>query len=191
MRALIPLMLTVVLCGCQTPAGVRQTATLVSTLSTKLNGQISNYVSAGNDARQDDAQRLATIEEQSNRRVAANADQFKVLDLAGDTRSKMLLAGLQSPVAQFNASGAGTDGSIDSSLRQAFGQNTYDSAPLKNEAAATGALGKPLDSQQTLTALFSFAKAVNDDLAANASATTKTSSATPSPAPAAPPAPTK
>jgi len=185
MRSLIAIVLMVGLGGCQTPTALRQTATLVSTLSTKFNGQISSYVSASNEARQNDAQRLATIQEQSNRRTAANSDQFKVLDLTGDTRSKALLADLRSPVTQPSPNDSGSEGAFETGLRQTFGLNTYDSGPLKNEAVATGALGKPLDTQQELTALFAFAKTVNDDLAADASATSQKASATPSPAPAA------
>ncbi len=164
MRRFICIAAAAALAGCQTPSGVVDTASLVSKMTTQLNSKISDYVAASNTARQNDVRRLSLTQEATARQTAANADQFKVLDLAGDQRTHALLTGLQGPIAEPGDANAASAATARARLTKEFGQNTFDTAPLTGVATAVGALGKPRDSKDELATFGAFSKQVYDDL---------------------------
>jgi hypothetical protein len=157
------------LTGCQTPGGVVDTAQAVSKMSTQLNGALADYVTASNARRIADEMRLATEEQESQRRASLNADQFKILDMSVDDNLRGLIADWRAPVQ----ADEGSSMSTHARLAQQFGENSYDKGPLTQVAILTGSLAKPLAAKDQLMAFGMFSKQVYDDLKAAESAATK------------------
>jgi hypothetical protein len=153
------------LVGCQTPSGVIDTATVVAKLTVQLNGTVADYVAASNAQRTHDEQRLMLEQQEAARQTAANADQFEVLSLAGDERARALLSALRAPIEPTPVtSQAIASQSANSALAQQLGKNSFDTAPLTQVATTVGALAKPLDGHDQLSALLSFSQQVYGDM---------------------------
>jgi hypothetical protein len=148
------------LSGCKTPGGVVETAQVVSKMSTQLNAAVADYVTASNARRNADEMRLASEEEESQRRSAINADEFKILEISTNEDLRGLVGQWREPVE----TDQGPPLSAHARLAQQFGQNTYDQGPLTQVATLTGALAKQTNTKDQLMALGLFSKQVYDDL---------------------------
>ncbi|HVO00735.1 MAG TPA: hypothetical protein VMT54_00965, partial [Candidatus Cybelea sp.] len=157
------------------------TATLVSKMTTQLNGKVSDFVAASNAARQADARRLSQEREQTARGAGANADQFAVLDLAGDKATHALLVGLQGPVPDLTTATTGVAAAQQAQLAKEFGKNTYDAGPLTAVAQTVGEIAKPKDAKEQLTTFFAFSKEIYGDLTKAKKEAESKASATPPP----------
>ncbi len=164
MRILCYAVVSLGLGACQTPSGVIDTAGAVSQMATKLDGAVSDYVAASNANRADDESRLALDEQQSVRRIAENADQFKILDLTVNKHTRSFIAALRTTVAVSSGPQQAIAVSAQARLASEFGQNTFDSAPLTRIATTAGALAKPLDLKEELVTFGTFSKQVYDEL---------------------------
>jgi hypothetical protein len=159
--------LTLALTACQTPGGVIDTATSVSQLATKLNGAVSDYVSASNTKRVEDEKSLAQAQHDSALRTAANDDQFKILDLSTrDERARAIVAALRTTVVVTPVSQQSITASEQARLATEFGNNSFDPGPLTQVATATGELAKLRDLKDELVIFGTFSKQVYDELKA-------------------------
>ena len=127
-------------------------------------------------------------QQQAARQAAANGDQFATLALAGDDRARALLSALRVPIEPTPVISMATETQVGTSaLVQQLGKNSFDTAPLTQVATTVGALAKPLDTRDQLSALVSFSQQVYGDMktmnASTASAALKPSApAKPAPA---------
>jgi hypothetical protein len=153
-----------ILAGCQTAPGIVDTATLTGKMATQLNGMIADYVAATNTARQNDAHRLTTERQEAAVRAAANADQFKILGLAGAQETRALLTGLQTLDAGPGGAPGPTEAASQADFAKKLGQNTFDTGPLKEVTTATSAVAAPKSTEDEITVFGAFAKQVYDDL---------------------------
>lgn len=168
MRIVCAALVSVTLGACQTPRGVIDTATAVSQLSTKLNGAVSDYVAASNAKRVDDEKQLAEAQQDSALRIAANDNQFKILDLSTrDERTRTIVSSLRTTVVVTTpVSQAFARASAQGRLAAEFGNNTFDPGPLTQIATTAGDLAKPRDLKDELIALGTFSQQVYDELKA-------------------------
>ena len=155
--------------GCQTPAGVIDTAQAVSKMTTQLNGAVSDYVTASNARRVADEMRVAATEDESQRRATITADRFKILDMSVSQDLRALIADWRTPVQVDE----GPSMSAQTRLAQQFGENSFDKGPLTQVATLTGALAKPLSTKDQLMAFGLFSRQVYDDLKAAQTAATQ------------------
>jgi hypothetical protein len=187
MKYLLGAVILASVAACQTPSGVIDTASVVSKLTVQLNGTVADYVAANNAQRTLDEQRLVLEQQQAARQAAANADQFEILTLAGDDRARALLSALRAPIAPtpVNSQAAATQAGT-SALAQQLGKNSFDTAPLTQVATTVGALAKPLDTHDQLSALVSFSQQVYGDMKTMNASTASAAAKPAAPAKAAP-----
>ena len=158
---LIVLLVAMMNTGCQTPAGVRDTAAITSRLAIQLNGHMAQFADASNSARKQDAQRLSIIIEQAQEQLAIADVQFQAANASHDERFRKLVPLLRS--AEPSETIVLADEHAER-LTTKFGTNTYDPAPLAAIATTAGTLAEPVDRKAQAIAIASFFKEVSDQL---------------------------
>lgn len=155
------------LCGCQTPAPVRDMSTLAAKFSAQMDDAVKTYVAALNDNNNSDNIRLQNELGEAARLGAANADTAAVWRLVTGTRA----ANITRTLNMVSALSAGDSNPITGGGPQSYAgalrtptKIVFDDTSLKTIGAVAGRIAAPKSLSDQLSIMSTYAQTVQSDL---------------------------